>query len=336
MTLPGLGVMSVSGFQYPWLFVLILVPIGLLALYLVAQIRRRRRIQRFTDLELLETVAPRRPPRLRHIPVALLVIALSLLTVAVAGPTKDTRVPRNRAVIMLVIDVSQSMRATDVSPSRLAAAQKAAKQFAQQVTPGVNLGLVSFAGTPNVLVSPTSRHDATVSALDNLRPDDATATGDAIFAALASIATVASVLSSGNATPPPARIVLLSDGAENKPSNPDNPRGCYTAARAAKLQGVPISTISFGTKGGVVTLKDQPIPVPVDDSMMKRVAELSGGQTYSATNVDELSRSYAAVQQQVGYQVVQGPASAGWLRLGVLITTIAALLALVINRRLPT
>jgi Ca-activated chloride channel family protein len=237
---------------------------------------------------------------------------------------------------MLVIDVSQSMRATDVPPSRLAAAQQAAKHFADQLTPGVNLGLISFAGTANVLVSPTPHHEATISALDNLRPADATATGEAIFAALQSIATVGAVLSSGDATPPPARIVLLSDGKENKPSNPDNLGGAYTGARAAKDQGVPISTISFGTKAGYVAINDQRVPVPVDADMMKRIAQLSGGDAYTATNIAELNRSYHAVEQQVGYQTVQGPASAGWLRLAVLTATLGALLALVINRRLPT
>jgi Ca-activated chloride channel family protein len=336
MTAPGIGFLSVSGFQNPWLFVLLLVPMGLVLAYVAAQIRRRRRLLRFTDTELLESVAPRRPHPWRHVPIAVMLIALVLLTVAVAGPTRDIRLPRNRAVIMVAIDVSQSMRSTDVAPSRLEAAKVAAKQFAHQVTPGVNLGLVSFAGTANVLVSPTPSHEAVVAALDNLRPADSTATGEAIFAALQSVATVAAVLSSGGATPPPARIVLLSDGKETKPANPDNPRGAYTAARAAKDQGVPISTITFGTKGGIVAVNNQQVPVPVDDSMMKRIAQLSGGQSYTASNLAELNRSYAAVQQQVGYQTIQGPASAGWLRLAVLVATVAMIVALLINRRLPT
>jgi Ca-activated chloride channel family protein len=324
-----------SGFQHQWFFLAALVPIGLLLLYIRAQIRRRRRVHRFADPELLDSVAPSRQNPWRHVSIAMLVVALLLLTVALAGPTRDVHVPRNRAVIMLVVDVSQSMRATDVQPTRLAAAQQAAKTFAQQLTPGVNLGLIAFAGTANVLVSPNPSHEATVAALDNLRPADSTATGEAIFTALQSIATVAAVLSSGDATPPPARIVLLSDGKENKPANPDNPRGGYTAARAAKDQGVPISTISFGTKGGYVAVNDQRVAVPVDDSMMKRIAQLSGGQTYRASNIDELNRSYAAVQQQVGYQIVPGPASAGWLRLAVIAATLATIAALVINRRLP-
>ena len=334
MTAPGIGALSFSGFQHPWLAGFALVPIGLLALYVLAQIRRRRRMRRFADPELADTVVPRRESRWRHVPIAMLLIALLLLTVALAGPSRSIRIPRNRAVIMLAIDVSQSMRATDVAPSRLDAAKQAAKKFAGELTPGVNLGLISFAGTANVLVSPTPQHEATIAALDNLRPDNSTAIGEAIFSALDSIATVAAVLSS-NASSPPARTVLLSDGKENKPENPNNPRGAYTAARAAKDRGVPISTISFGTGDGYVEVDNQRLPVPVDPDMLQHIAQMSGGQSYKATNVDELNRSYAAVQDQVGYQTVPGPAGSGWLRLAVMSATIAVLLALIINRRLP-
>ena len=188
---------------------------------------------------------------------------------------------------MLVIDVSQSMRATDVSPSRLAAAQEAAKQFADQLTPGINLGLIAYAGTATVLVSPTTNRDATKAAIDKLQLADRTATGEGIFTALQAIATVGAVIGGGDA-PPPARIVLISDGKETVPSNPDNPKGAYTAARTAKDQGVPISTISFGTPYGYVEINGQRQPVPVDDEMLKKIAELSGGNAYNASNLDEL------------------------------------------------
>jgi Ca-activated chloride channel family protein len=335
VTLPVLGVLSVSGFAHPWGFVAVLAPIGVLALYLLVGARRRARMLRFADPELMGTVAKHPPPRWRHLPVALLVMSLVMLTVAIAGPTRSIQIPRNRAVIMLVVDVSQSMRATDVPPSRLDAAREAATSFARQLTPGVNLGLISFAGNANVLVSPTPDHDATVAALANLRPADSTATGEAIFAALDSIATVAAVMGAGDPTPPPARIVLLSDGKENKPDNPDSPHGAYTAARAAKDKGVPIATISFGTPAGHVEIQGRSVAVPVDDSMMKKIAQLSGGKAYRASTVDQLANNYRAVQQQVGYQVVEGPATAGWLRLAVLIATLASLLALLINRRVP-
>jgi Ca-activated chloride channel family protein len=334
MTLPGVGPLPLSGFQHPWMALLLVVPIGLLALYLAAQARQRRRVRRFTEPDLLASVVPRRPRPARHLPVGVALVSLLLLVVALASPTRDMHIPRNRAVIMLVIDVSQSMRSTDVPPTRLDAARQAAQAFTKRLTPGINLGLVSFAGSPNLLVPPTPQHEATLAGLANLRPDNSTATGAAIFTALDAITTAGSVMS-GADTPPPARIVLLSDGGENKPGNPNNPRGGYTAARAAKDRGVPISTISFGTKSGYVELNNQRIPVPVEGDEMKEIARLSGGQTYTATDVDQLNRSYAAIQQQVGYQTVQAPARAGWLRLSVLIAAVAAVLALLINRRLP-
>ena len=161
MTLPLLGPMTLSGFEHKWFFLFLLVVLGLVGLYIVVQLARQKRMLRFANMELLESVAPKRPTRWRHLPAILLVLSLLLLTVAMAGPTHDVRIPRNRAVVMLVIDVSQSMRATDVSPSRLAAAQDAAKQFADELTPGINLGLIAYAGTATVLVSPTTNREAT-------------------------------------------------------------------------------------------------------------------------------------------------------------------------------
>jgi Ca-activated chloride channel homolog len=334
MTLPLLGPMTLSGFEHAWFFLFLLVVLGLIGLYIVVQLARHRRMLRFANMELLESVAPKRPSRWRHLPAILLVLSLLLFTVAMAGPTHDVRIPRNRAVVMLVIDVSQSMRATDVSPSRLAAAQEASKQFADELTPGINLGLIAYAGTATVLVSPTTNREATKNAIDKLQLADRTATGEGIFTALQAIATVGAVIGGGD-EPPPARIVLFSDGKETVPSNPDNPKGAYTAARTAKDQGVPISTISFGTPYGYVEINDQRQPVPVDEEMMKKIAELSGGDQFSATSLEELKQVYSNLQQQIGYETIKGDASVGWLRLGALVLAAAALAALLINRRLP-
>jgi Ca-activated chloride channel homolog len=326
--------MTLSGFEHAWFFLFLLVVLGLIGLYIVVQLARQRRMLRFANMELLESVAPKRPSRWRHLPAILLVLSLLLFTVAMAGPTHDVRIPRNRAVVMLVIDVSQSMRATDVSPSRLAAAQEAAKQFAEQLTPGINLGLIAYAGTATVLVSPTTNRDATKNAIDKLQLADRTATGEGIFTALQAIATVGAVIGGGD-EPPPARIVLMSDGKETVPSNPDNPKGAYTAARTAKDQGVPISTVSFGTPYGYVEINDQRQPVPVDDEMLKKIAELSGGDAYSASSLEQLKEVFTNLQEQIGYETRKGDASAGWLRLGALVLALAALAALLINRRLP-
>jgi Ca-activated chloride channel family protein len=326
--------MTLTGFDHPWFFLFLIAVLGLVGLYLAMQAARRKRMLRFANTELLESVAPKRPPRWRHVPTILLVLSLVLFTVAMAGPTHDVKIPRNRAVVMLVIDVSQSMKATDVSPNRLAATQEAAKQFVDQMTPGINLGLIAYAGTATVLVSPTTNRDASKNAIDKLQVADRTATGEAIFTALQAISTVGAVIGGGD-TPPPARIVLMSDGKETVPSNPDNPKGAYTAARAAKDQGVPISTVAFGTQYGFVEMNGQRTPVPVDDEMLKKIAQLSNGQSYTASDVEQLKEVFTNLQEQIGYETRKGDASAGWLRLGALVLALAALAALFINRRLP-
>jgi Ca-activated chloride channel homolog len=335
MTLPFFGPMSLSGFAHAWFFLFLIVVVALAALYVVLQLARERRMLRFANMELLESVAPKRASRFRHVPAILLASSMVVFTIAMAGPTNDVRIPRNRAVVMLVIDVSQSMRAVDVPPNRMAAAQEAAKQFAEELTPGINLGLIAYAGTATVLVSPTTNRDATKAALDKLQFADRTATGEGIFTALQAIATVGAVIGGGD-TPPPARIVLFSDGKETMPTNPANPKGAYTAARTAKDQGVPISTISFGTPYGFVEINNQRQPVPVDDETMKKVASLSGGNAYNAATLQELKAVYASLQEQIGYETTKGDASVGWLRLGALVLALAGLLALLINRRLPS
>jgi Ca-activated chloride channel homolog len=326
VSLPGIGPLPLYGFQRPGLLLFGLIPLGLLALYVLVQARRRRRLRRFTEAAVPQSMW-------RHVPLAVSLLSLALLTIALATPTHDMRIPRNRAVIMLVIDMSQSMRATDVEPNRLKAAEQAASQFAGQLTPGINLGLVGFAGTPYLLVPPTPQHQATIDALKKLDFADSTATGEAIFTALHAIGATAIA---GGDTPPPARIVLLSDGGENKPSNPTDPHdGAFTAARLAKDQGVPISTISFGTKTGEIEMDGQRVAVPVSTDQMKTIARLSGGQSYTATNLAELGKDYDAIEREIGYRVVPGPGSSGWLRLGVITALVAAGLALLINRRLP-
>ncbi|HKI43276.1 MAG TPA: VWA domain-containing protein [Mycobacterium sp.] len=326
MSLPGIGPLPLYGFQRPGMLLFLLVPLALVGLYVIVQLRRRRRLRRFTEAQVPQSLW-------RHLPIAVSMLGLALLTIALATPTHDMRIPRNRAVIMLVIDMSQSMRATDVEPNRLKAAEQAAGQFASQLTPGINLGLVGFAGTPYLLVPPTPQHQATLDALKKLDFADSTATGEAIFTALHAIGATAV---NGGDNPPPARIVLLSDGGENKPSDPNDPHdGAYTAARLAKDQGVPISTISFGTQNGEIEMDGQRVAVPVSTDQMKTIAKLSGGQSYAATNLKELEKDYNAIENEIGYRIVAGPGSSGWLRLAVITVLVTAGLALVINRRLP-
>jgi len=326
--------LSVSGFANAWFLVLFIGVAVMLAAYVMAQRARRRRTMRFANLDLLQSVAQPRRRRWRHLPAALLVAALALLTTAMAGPTHELRVPRNRAVVMLVIDVSESMVATDVAPNRLAAAKEAGKRFVDELTPGINLGLVEFAGTATLLMAPTTDRDAVKAAIDTLEAAERTATGEGIFTALQSIAATTAVLGGGDG-PPPARIVLESDGKETVPGEPDAPRGAFTAAHAAKEQGVGISTISFGTPDGTVTLNDQQIPVPVDDSTLRKISEISGGQAFHADSLDALNTVYSTLQRNIGFETTAGDASAAWIRLGALTLIAALAAATVLNRRLP-
>jgi Ca-activated chloride channel homolog len=335
MTLPLLGPVSLSGFQDPWFFLFLLVVLLLVALYVAVHFTRRRRFLRFANMDLLEGVAPSRPGRWRHVPTILLVTSLVLLTTAMAGPTHNVRIPLNRAVVMLVIDVSESMAAADVAPSRLAAAQEAGKEFAAELTPGISLGLVEFAATATLLVSPTPDRAAVKAAIDGLRPAPRTATGEGLFAALEAIATVGAVMGGGPG-PPPARIVLESDGAENVPMNPDDPLGAFTAARAAKAEGVQISTISFGTPDGSVVFEGATLPVPVDDRTLQQICEITGGQAFHADSLDTLKDVYATLQRQIGFQTVRGDASLSWIFLGAVVMAGAVLAGLLVNRRLPS
>lgn len=154
----------------PWFFLALLAVLLVIGLYVVQQFARRRRVLRFANMEVLERVAPPHPSRWRHVPTILLATSLVLLTTAMAGPTSDVRIPLNRAVVMLVIDVSESMASNDVPPNRLAAAKEAGKQFADQLTPAINLGLVEFAANATLLVPLTTNRGAVKSGIDSLQP----------------------------------------------------------------------------------------------------------------------------------------------------------------------
>lgn len=321
--------MSFSNFVAPWWFLLLVVVALLAAGYVVAQRVRRKRVLRFTNLELLERVAPKRERWSRHVPAAFLLVALALLTVALAGPTSEQRVPRNRATVMLVVDVSLSMKATDVKPSRLEAAQVAAKSFAEGLTPGINLGLISFAGSATVLVAPTTDRAAVSQSIEGLKLAQSTATGDALVAAMASIDSFGKVVG-GAEGPPPARVVLMTDGKETVGT-----RKAFDAAEDAKKAGIPISTISFGTEDGVVDIEGRPQSVPVDDDSMKEIAKISGGEFFKAASAEELRRVYDTLGEQIGYEKKQADASKPWLLLGTITTMIAAAAALLLGQRLP-
>jgi Ca-activated chloride channel family protein len=323
-----------TGFASPWWFLLLIAVAAVAIGYVLAQRARRKRTMRFANLDLLEKVAPKSQGWVRHLPAVLIVLSLLLLTVALAGPTAEQKVPRNRATVMLVIDVSLSMEATDVLPTRLQAAQEAATSFARNMTPGINLGLISFAGTATVLVNPTTDRNGVIKAIENLKLAQSTATGEGIFAALQSVESFSSVVGGADG-PPPARIVLMSDGKQTVPEDLYAARGGYTAAQAAKQAGVPISSISFGTTHGSVTIDDKPQPVSVDDESLREIARLSGGDFYKAASAEELKKVYADLGEQIGYELKDADASKPWLVAGTLILMLGAAASLFFGQRLP-
>jgi Ca-activated chloride channel family protein len=322
--------MVLGGFSAPgWLGLLVAVA-ALVVGYVWAQRRARRYMLRFANLALLEQLAPRRPGWPRHIPAALLVLALIFLTVSLAGPTANAQVPRDRATVMLVIDVSLSMTSTDVTPTRLAAAQDAAISFVQTLPSGLNLGIESFAGSATVLVSPTTNRDLAVRAIQTLKLADSTATGDALAAALAAIDEVNQLIPGQGQGPPPARIVLMSDGKQN------TGRDEFDVATQAGAAHIPISTISFGTPYGTADIQGEQAPVPVDDDSLARVAQLSGGQFYPAQNNQQIHQVYDTLAHQIGYQTIHRDVSKPWLALGTLACLAAAAAGLTLTQRLPT
>ena len=321
--------MAIDGFAQPWWLVL-LVPVAALVVgYLWAQKRRHRAALRFSNLALLERVATRLPGWQRHIPAGLLAVALLLLTVGLAGPTAETKVPRNRATVVLVIDVSLSMQSTDVSPTRLTAAQDAASTFVRGMPPTINLGLESFAGTPAILVPPSTDREAVVSQIQTLKLAESTATGEALAAALNAIDAFNAQIPGSEGGPPPARIVLMSDGKQTVGQDE------FAVAARAGQRHIPISTISFGTPYGSIDLDGRQIPVPVDDPSLQQVAQMSGGQFYPAQSNAELHQVYDTLGEQIGYQTVHADVSKPWFMLGTLICLLAAGLAIGRSQRLP-
>ncbi|MBB1030282.1 VWA domain-containing protein [Dietzia sp. SLG310A2-38A2] len=326
--------MSLSEFQHPLWLVLLVVPVALAIGYVIALRSKRRRTVRFGNFGVLRTVDRGGRRWFTHVPAVVLILSLLALVVALAGPQKEQKVPRNRATVMLVVDVSLSMESTDVSPSRLEAAQQAATTFAGNLTPGVNLGLVSYAGTASMLVAPTTDRGPVVRAVERLRLDERTATGEAIYTATQAVTTFTESLG-GPDQAPPARIVLLSDGKETVPADPTEERGAFTAAERAEEAGIPVSTISFGTLYGTVDIQGRPQPVPVDDASLRTIAEISGGDFFTASSLEELDSVYRTLEEQIGFEWKKADASRPWLVIGSLLAMLAAAGSLVAHRRIP-
>ncbi|WP_106252441.1 VWA domain-containing protein [Allonocardiopsis opalescens] len=306
-----------------WLLALLLILIGT---YLYLQTRRRSYALRFTNLSLLDQVAPKRPAWRRHIPAALFLLTIAALIVGTAQPSVPVQVPRERATIMVAIDVSNSMDATDVSPNRFDAAKDAAQNFIDQLPPRFNVGLVAFDGTARIINSPTDDRAAVQASIENLRVGPATAIGEAVFASLQAIQTFDE---QAQTDPPPAAIVLLSDG-ENTAGRP-----IPMAIRAAQDAETPVSTIAFGTDHGYIELDDVAMPVRVNREALASIAERTGGTAHEAESATELHSVYADIGTSLGYETEQQDVTARLVWIALILALATATTSLLWFQRIP-
>jgi len=318
-----------------WLLVL---PLVLLAVYVVSQVRRRGYVVRFTNLDLLDSVAPKRPGWRRHLPAAALVIGMIAAVVAFARPAVADEVASESGVVILAIDTSLSMQAADVSPSRVSAAKEAAGSFLASVPKGVKVGVVSFHDTARVAIAPTDNLDAVQRTIDRLALGQGTAIGEAVFTALDTIDQTfqqgndkgdgaSSAAKDGAA---PGTIVLLSDG-ETTVGRPND-----EAADAARQAGIPVNTIAFGTDHGEVTAPDgETVGVPVNKEDLAKLASATGGQTLTATTGDQLKQVYEKLGQAVSTEPVTREVTDWFTFVALLFVAVAAAGSLLWFSRLP-
>jgi len=330
---------------------LLIVPAGLV-LYRLIQRRRSRYAVRFTNVDLLGNLVSRTPAWRRHVPPAFYLVAMAALVLALARPSMAVQIPREEATIILTLDVSGSMMATDVSPTRLAAAQQAANTFVDQLPAGIKVGVVAFSTAPRVVITPTVDRAAVHQAIADLQARGGTALGDAITTSLeaagldpASVSTdpaatpsaspdpsasadpsagVSAAPSTGASDSPGASeapviaTVLLSDGKNSTGDMEPIP-----AAEQAAALGVPIYTIALGTADGVVTVPDDrgelhTLNVPPDTETLAAIAETTGGRAFEAPTAQDLAQIYASLGSRIGYtteerEVTQWFAAAGLL-----------------------
>jgi Ca-activated chloride channel family protein len=295
--------------QYLWF---LLGVVALAAIYVVLQVRRKRFIARFSNVELLGSVAPKRPGWRRHLTFSLLLIALTVLSLGVAQPSATVRVPREDATVMMAIDVSLSMEATDVLPSRIAAAKSAAKTFVKLIPARINLGLISFAHDASVVVPPTLNRQQLARGVSSLHLANYTAIGEAIFGSLQAISVFTQATTPRGGQAPAARIVLLSDGSNTVG------RSVTSATQAARQAHVQVSTIAFGTQTGTVESNGQTIAVPADETTLRRIAAETGGSFHTAHSEQELRSVYKDIGSQIGYTTKKKNVSWRYLVIGLM------------------
>ncbi len=309
-----------------WLLALLAIPLAL-AVQALLRRRRRRYAVRFPALGTLAAVTGTKAARWRAwVPAVLLLGALAGLVVAMARPERTVAVPIERASVMLVMDTSNSMLADDVSPSRMEAARKAANTFVDEVPDGLELGVVAYSTGPYNVVAPTEDKDEVRGVIDALAPDGATATGDALQSALDALGDVRG----DDGRRAPAAIVLLSDGQTTAGRDP------VTIAEEARRQRVPVYTVALGTPSGTIPGPGgQTVAVPPDPESLRRIAEVTGGQAYTADDAEALDAVYQRLGSRIGSKQETREMTAGFAAIGAVLLAAALAASIRWSTRFP-
>ncbi|MHB1785448.1 MAG: VWA domain-containing protein [Acidimicrobiales bacterium] len=265
---------------------LLLLPTLLGALYLLGHARRIKYVTRFTNIELVDSVLPHNPGWRRHIPAIAILAALALMALGLAHPSRLHQIARRQGLVVLDVDVSPSMMATDVTPSREVAAKRAITAALATIPPTMQVALVSFAGTAVVDVPPTLERHTVRQAINHLEFRSFTSYTAAITTSLAVIGSVGRV---------PAGVVMVSDGCPCIDPGPVRQQ----AINQARKDHVPISVVIVGTPSGVVHLTEGRTPVPVDRPTLDQIASGTGGKSFSGTATSTLSAVFHSIGAQV-------------------------------------
>ena len=331
-----------------FLWLLVLVP-AFLAAYVLLQRRRPKDVVRFTNLALLESVVERSPRWRRHVPAAVFLLAMTALLGGLARPQATIKVPREEATIVLIIDVSGSMKADDVQPDRITAAQESARSFVDGLPPKFRVGLIAFSSTVRVLAPPTQDREQVRTAIDTLTAAGGTAMGDALINGVGLVRPEALAASEDGGIPPldggainpdtaarvPASVLLISDGA-----NTVGQTQPLDAADIANELEVPIYTVALGTATGQALIPDgrggsRLQTVPPDPETLQAVAERTGGEFYDAPSAAQLDKVYDDIGSKIGFRKERKDATHWPLGAGVSLLIVAAGLSLAWQQKLP-
>jgi Ca-activated chloride channel homolog len=319
------------------LLTLLAIPLAI-GLYALLERRKMRYAITFTNIDVLASVAGRRSAR-RYVPPVLFLVALALLCVALSRPRRSTLVASDKATVILVVDVSGSMHANDVKPTRLGAAQAAVRTFLEHVPKRVRVGLIAFSSEPQVAAPPSTDRDVvrqSLNELDFFQAYGGTAIGDALAAAVdlgektvrgQGPQTIAYTVSKPS---PLVSILFLSDGKQT--------RGSLTplaGAQRAKTAGIPVYTVALGTPNGVLSrpfgafggVAPSRIPVPPDPATLSAIARLTGGKFFNAQSADAVQSAY----KELGTKLGRVPGSKEVTNEAVALAAIALLAAAVLS-----